>query len=337
MRATRAYVRRVCHDALQRAPSPDEATALLALPDAQIARHLLGTEEAMRMWLEEELQYSLLLDNFRPRTPAVEGLPEALRKGRATVHAATAELLLSPAFSLRNPGNDTFVTVVLEQCLGMTVQDRRNAAVLEAGKQCYDGKRTTFLGEIGGSQADVVRIVLRQRGFTKHLLDRHHRRLFLAPLPEKDSATVDRLHADHTAFFPILAEWLASERYLALVPKPRVRSERQFVRSLYIDLLGREPTRDELRNMRNALQAMADATPLRAVMAKVILDSGKARLPELQRGAESAFVTACFQRYLGREPGPEELTAFLAVLEDADATAAHVVRALLASPEYQLY
>ena len=96
--------------------------------------------------------------------------------------------MLSTGFSLRNPGNDTFVTVVLEQALGLTVQDRKVTRILEAGKRMYDGKRTKLFGVQGRSQSDVIRIVLQRPEFSRHVLDRHHRRLFELPLAKDHPA-----------------------------------------------------------------------------------------------------------------------------------------------------
>ena len=151
-------VRRIALDVLQRTPTAEEVAQAAPRAPIEVAQRMLGTLEAMEVWLEEELLYFLLLDNFRPTTPNVAALPRLLHERRTDVRAAQAEILLSTAFSLRNPGNDTFVTVVLEQCLGLEVQDRRNAAVLEAGKRAYDGYATRFLGGVGRSQADVVKL-----------------------------------------------------------------------------------------------------------------------------------------------------------------------------------
>ncbi len=338
-KADLAWIRRLFHDVVQRSPMPREAAGYAGLPVERVANHLLGTLEAMSEWVEEELYYFLLLDAFRPRTRAIESLPERLKKRTVTARDAIGEILLSTGFSLRNPGNDTFVTVVLEQCLGLEVQDRRNRATLEAGKQLYDGTKARFLGTFGESQSDIIKIVLSQRAFTRHLLERHHQRLFDAPLDRgKDTdALIERLHTTPTEFFPILGEWLTSERYRAAVATKRPRTDRQFVRSLYTDLLGRTPTYEELRNMRNALQSMADSTPLRAVMVKLMLDSKDARLPDYEKGKEAAFVTDCFRRYLGRDPRQDEAARIAAILREPDATPRHVVRALLGSAEYQYY
>jgi hypothetical protein len=339
--ADRDLIRRLAHDVLQRGPRPDEIRTLVGLPAERVARHLLGRLEAMQQWVEEELYHHLLIDRFRPRTEAIDSLPERLRRGAADVRTATAEILLSTGFSLRNPGNDTFVTVVLEQCLGLAVQDRRHRASLEAGKRLYDGQPARFLGEDGRSQADVVRIVVGHRDFARHLLDRHHRRLFGAGLdslpPDEAETLVAGLHEAPATFFTILAAWLGSERYRERVALRRPRTDRQFVRSLYVDVFEREPSEDELRRVRNALQSMADAAPLRAVVVKLVLGSPGARLPRPGVEGPAAFVAGIFERYLGRAPSQDELAAFTAILAEPGTDPALLIRALLTSPEYGLH
>lgn len=336
--ASAAYVRRLSHDVLHRSPRGIEVRSLAGMPVDRVAEHCTQRLEAMQQWLEEELFYFLLIDAFRPRTAAIEALPERLRSGAADARAAIAEIVLSTSFSLRNPGNDTFVTVLLEQCLGIEVQSRENRKTLATGKRIYDGEPGRFLGRDARTQADLVRIVLEDELFARHLLDRHHRRLFgagLDELPKGDAATVTaRVHEAPAAFFDVLAEWLASERYVAGVAIKKPRTDRQFVRSLYMDVLEREPTYDEIRNVRNALQSMADATPLRAVMVKLVLGSREAKLPALGDDGPEAFVRDCFVRYLGRQPGQSELAGFVAALAEPGTDPSLVVRALLASPEY---
>ncbi|MCC6670651.1 MAG: hypothetical protein IT458_06300 [Planctomycetes bacterium] len=333
---SRALLRRIALDVLQRTPSPREVAIALEQPVPLAVRRWLFSEEAMRAWLDEELYYFLLLDNFRPRTEGVESLPRRLAAGTATARDALTEILLSTGFSLRNPGNDTFVTVVLEQVLGLRVQERANKALLEAGKAIYDGRKGRFLDREGRSQSDLVRIAVAQEAATRLLLDRHRQRLFGGGSGPVDAGTVQRVHQEPAAFFTVLGEWLAGPEYAAALARRKTKTDTQFVRALYQDLLDRTPTYDELRNMRNALQSMADAGPLRAVLAKVMLDSGKAQLPELRPGAEDAFVRECFLRYLARAPGQEELPRFVQELGKG-ARALHVVRALLGSPEYQVY
>lgn len=338
-KADRALIRRLSLDILLRTPTPAEVRSYRGFPVDRLARRMMATLEAMQVWLEEELLYFLLLDNFRPKTRAVKSIPRRLQRGMITPVDAIHEIMISTGFQLRNPGNDTFVTVVLEQGLGMRVQERRNIRILEAGKKMYDGYKTRFLGHYGNTQADVVKIVLQQQQFVRHLLDRYHRRILRGPLPKTAAAaaTVARVHEDHRQVFPVLCEWLSSEQYCAQLQQKRPRSNHQFVRSLYMDLLERQPSYQEFRNMRNALLSMADPAPLRAVLAKVILDSGRARLPEMAPGGEEDFIRGCFLRYLGRQPTQVERNEFTKIVKDSDIDGEHVVRALVTSAEYQYY
>ena len=75
------------------------------------------------------------------------------------------------------------------------------------------------------------------------------------------------------------------------LPQRRSKTERQFLRGLWHDLLERTPTYEELRNLRNAMQAMADPAPLRSVLAKVVLDSGKCTLPECTRVSPDSSIS----------------------------------------------
>lgn len=334
-----ALTRRIALDVLQRNPTAAEVAAAAERAPADLARSLLGTREAADVWLEDELLYYLLVDNFRPAGTAVQTLPERMLAGKVDIRDATAEILLSTSFSLRNPGNDTFVTVVLEQCLGLEVQDERNKALLAQGKRVYDGYATRFLGGEGRTQADVVKLALADRRFAHHLLDRHHRRLFGTPLPREESATVDIVHAQPRAFRDVLVAWLSSDRYTAPDRPRRALSHHQFARSLYLDLLGRTPTYEELRMVRNALLSMADPAPLRAVLVKIVLDSPRAKLPPAPaRDEAAAFVRQCFATYLRREPSPEEIQRCADELwRGQQPNPAVLVRALLGSAEYGSY
>ena len=326
-------------DVLQRSLGQREIQAYLDAPVEMVVPRVLGTLEAMEVWFDEELFYFLLLDNFRPSGELVEDIPRRLRREEMSARDVLGEILLSTGFSLRNPGNDTFVTVIMEQCLGLQVQDRRVRRILEAGKLMYDGRKTKFLGVDGQSQADIIKIVLADEGCTRFLLDRYHQRFLRVPLParsEEADGWVQRVHEDPGQFFHLVGEWIMSDAYRDALAVRRPRNDRQFIRALYMDLLERTPDYEELRNMRNAMQSMANPAPLRSVMAKVILDSGQARIPRLEQGREEEFVAECFRAYLAREPGQEELPAFVEILREG-ATARQVVRALVGSPEYQYY
>jgi hypothetical protein len=302
-KATLQLLQHLAFDVLQRSLRPTEQRAYLDAELAVVVPRLLQNQEAMVAWFDEEVFYFLLLDNFRPTGATIEQVPTRLQKGEITARDAIGEILLSTGFTQRNPGNDTFVTVVLEQCLGYQVQDSKVKPVLAAGKQIYDGKKGRFLGVDGQNQADLIRIVLSHVDFARHLLDRHHQRLFGAPL-QKDDLAIARVHGDWKQFFPVLAEWLQSDAYVALAQTKRPKTERQFLRGL---------------------------------LAKILLDSGKAKLPPCERGSEDVFVRDCFHRYLARQPNEAELAKFVAALQKDGANPGHIVRALVGCPEYQLY
>ena len=328
------FLARVAMDTLHRSLTDAESARQLELPRETIVHQLVRSSEAMTMWIEEELYYFFLIDNFRPAGEAIDELPYRLLAGKTTARDAITEIMLSTGFSLRNPGNDTFVTVVLEQGLGIEVQKRQHRKTLEQGKQLYDGTKGRFLDTSGDSQADVIRIVLAQPAFAQTLLNRHHQRLFGMPLAQ-DDPTIARVHQDHAQFFDVLEEWLRSPAYVAALSKRRAKTDRQFARGLYVDLLSRSPDRDELRNMRNALQAMADPAPIRTVLAKVMLDSSKARLPDAEE--PGAFIAACFERFLKRPPTPQEADHFAQVATKRNAKRKEIARALVGSAEYAYY
>src|SRR5690606_4525191 len=114
------------------------------------------------------------------------------------------------------------------------------------------------------------------------------------------------LRDDARAFESIVVEWFTSDAYGAALATPRRKSDAMWIRSLFVDLLERAPTFQEFRNFRNALQALADSTPLRSVLAKVILDSGRVAVPPEEGLDVDGFVAEQFRRFLGRAPTPDE-------------------------------
>ena len=196
--------------------------------------------------------------------------PIVLARGEGTVRDATREIVVSAEFNARNPGNDTFVTVVLEQCLGVVVQEKES--ILAAGTKAYDGVASRIYGEVARSQSDFVRIALAQRAWAERFVDRQYREVFgRAPAKETAAKAADRIHAEPAAYREVLREWLLSPDWLARVAIPRPKDDRVFLRTLFVDLLGREPSFEEFRNSRNAFQALSDPAPVRNVLAQLLL------------------------------------------------------------------
>ena len=55
-------------------------------------------------WLDEQLYYFLLIDNFRPESESIRALPGELARGELDVVSAIHRIVLSPNFNQRNPG-----------------------------------------------------------------------------------------------------------------------------------------------------------------------------------------------------------------------------------------
>jgi hypothetical protein len=331
------HVRALYLDLLGRTPYDDEIGLAAAGSPETLVRTLLGTRRFWEHWYEDELYYFLLIDNARPEDAAGEGsIPGRLHAGELDVLSAVRELVADQAFHRANPGNDTFVSVVLEQLLGADV--RRERAQLEAGKKMYDGRRAVMYGREGDSQADVVRIVSAQPGFARGVVERAYGRL-VGSAPERDelAAWSASLREDPRGFPALVQAWLLSPAYARRLGTLRPKTDVQFIRGLYVDLAGREPGAEELQRLRGALGVLADAAPLRAVIARTLLDQHADELP--RRGSVDAgeFVRTAFLRYLGRAPSPEEREGFLLVFAQEDCEPATLVRALVTHWEYQYY
>lgn len=335
--ARRRFARALFFDLRGRGPTPAEMQEALARDAEDLVDRMLSDTKTWEAWLDRELYFYLLIDRFRPTSDRVKALPARLALGACTAREATREIVVSVEFNTRNPGNDTFVTVVLEQLLGMVVQQKPK--VLAAGKTLYDGKQERFLGQVGRNQADIVRIVLEQREFSDRFVERQWRQVFGSPVPKEALARDGaRLHADPAAFPALLREWLLSDAYRARTAIPRPKNDLVFIRTLFVDLLGREPSFEEFRNSRNALTALSDPAPVRGVLAQLLLDSGKAPLPEkatLDRPAD--WVRSKFVDLLGREPTRTETETFVATLGEYGCEPKTIVLAIATSAEYQYY
>jgi hypothetical protein len=331
-------IRRLYFDLKWRTPRLAEIERWYDRSHGEMVEAFLKDEETWDTWFERQLFYFLLLDRFRPKEGRVTTIPARLTRGEITMERALEEIVRSQYFNARNPGNDTFVTVVLEQCLGMVVQERRNTRVLEAGKKMYDGYRVKLFKETGDSQADFVRIVFRQRAFIDHLVGRAWKTLHGTELEKKRrKAFVDRCVAQPGSFRELYAEWLTGADYVEGVARPRTKGEIPYVRSLFLDTLDRLPSYQELRNVRNAFLSLADPTPIRFVMGRVLLESSQARIPGSALLVKQ-FVLEQFIRLFARQPTDKELTTFVNGLKSDPAITPRVVLyTLISSPEYQSY
>jgi hypothetical protein len=297
----------------------------------------LGKREFWEHWLVEQLYFFFLIDNFRPETERIAELPLKLEEGRLDVREAVHRIALSSSFELRNPGADTFVTVVMEQLTGLRVEKYRRD--LEIGKALYDGREGLFLGKLGSTQADVVRIAIEDKRFAQSYIEREYERLLKVAPQKREAAVWSRtLHKDPRRYLELVREWGLSAAYDQRLANPVAQPNRLFVRTLYVDLLDRLPTTEEAEPLREALDGLADSRPLRSILVRLFLDSDRVELPEREELHEpTLWVRAQFERLLGRRPTELELEAFVGALSSPEGRPQTLLYALLSSPEYHRY
>lgn len=332
-----AALRALSFDLLGRPPLEAERTQWLGRSRDELVATLLDSREAWTQWVEEQLYYFLLIDNFRPENERVDSLPELLAAGRLDVRSAIHRIALSPSFDQRNPGADTFVTVVMEQLNGIRVQ--KSVRELDVGKQIYDGRPGTFLGKSGATQSDLLRIAIEDRSFAQTFLAREYRRIVRAePDKTRFADEVRRFQRDPGEFRAIFAGWFASAEWEARVRSRVTAPNRLWIQALYVDLLGRPPQADEARRLRTALDGLSDTGPLRSVLARVLIDSGAVKVPEKATISDpTAWVAGLFKRLFGREASAEELREFVTAFHDPACRPQTVLYALVTHPEYQTY
>lgn len=328
-------VRAAHQDLLGRPPLPAEAQRWIGRPRSELVDALLASREAWRHWLDEELWYFLLVNNFAPRAESIAAIPDEIAAGKLDVRAAVHRVALSPNFEARNPGADTFVTVVMEQLAGLEVQ--RNARELSLGKKAYDGGAVTFLEAPARTQADVVANAIQGEAFARHFLTRQYERILRAkPDPKALSAWAAEFQREPARFRDLCRAWILSEAWDARLARRGPMPNRRFVRALFVDVTGAPPSDAEAETMREALDALADPAPLRAVLARLLVESKRASLPQRQDVPDAeTWIGAQFARFLARDPRPEELALFLASWRDPACQPRTLVLALVTSPEYQ--
>ena len=135
---------------------------------------------------------------------------------------------------------------------------------------------------------------------------------------------------------------------------PRAKSDDQFVHGIYADLLGREPesydqviqvngqlssefTLDEQTQLVDALDALGDATPMRALLVNGLLHSTESQIPDKSAVTDPrAYITQQFDQLLGRDPNVYELETFASAwASDPKVGPRTIIRAITGSREYQ--
>ena len=137
---------------------------------------------------------------------------------------------------------------------------------------------------------------------------------------------------------------------------PRERTNSQFLRAVYADLLGRAPETydftitdgtttllafplNEQEQLLNVLDGIGDSTPLRDLLVAGLVVSTEVDIPDKGDVDDpEQFISDQFRKFLGRNPGVYELKAFVDEWNGDDAVNPRtIIRALLGSIEYRSF
>ncbi len=329
------WLRALSIDLHGRPPLESERERWIGRPRAAYVRAALGTEEAWQHWLGEQLYYFMLIDRFRPVGTGLDELPAMLARGAISPRDALHRIALCTSFDLRNPGADTFVTVVMEQFCGIEVQ--RATRELEIGKTAYDGGTGVFLGEKATCQSDVIRIAVEHKQAARHLIEREHLRICRAPLSAKGrSKVVKEIHSKPRRLAEVMEDWFVSEAYEQRVERGAPMENHIWVRTVFVDLSGGLPGPDDVEALRSALDGLGDPAPLRSAVVRMLLASEGTRAPRrAEIGDGGGWVAATFQRLLGRAPSAKERAVFREVAVSGEDGPETVLYTILTSAEYE--
>ena len=332
---TSAWLRALFHDLYGRAPLNLEREAWFGRSLQEFLDAALKDERVWRHWLDEQLHYFMLIDRFEPIGTGLDKLPAQLSARRISPRDALHRIALSTSFELRNPGADTFVTVVMEQFCGMEVQ--RSTQELKLGKAAYDGGSTTFLGSKAASQSDVIEVAVGHRRAGRHLVEREFARLCRVPSAKKSTGSWGKaVWKEPLAMFDIYVEWLTSDAYAERVERGAPLSNRAWIRSVYVDLGDVLAPEEDVEALRGALDSLGDPGPLRSLIVRMLLDAEGTKAPRGPAVGEPApWVEATFVHLLGRKPTAEERAEFVDVCSDGSDGPGLVLYTLLTSSEYQ--
>gem|GEM_PF-1883910 len=135
---------------------------------------------------------------------------------------------------------------------------------------------------------------------------------------------------------------------------PRAKTNQQFLRSVYADLIGRAPEvydvvialgnqelgtfrLDEQTFLLGGLDAVGDPAPMRSLIASGLVRHEEAGVLDKEEvGDPDDFIRNQFRRFLGRDPNTYELQGFRDAWDNDEAVNPRtVIRALVDSREYQ--
>jgi hypothetical protein len=332
------WVRRVFFDLIGRPPTRKERADAAKLDARGIVSRLIASADcADNFFLDRLFDYGLVPPNA-PQTSdddyaRLQSIPQRLASGAITQPDAIGEILLSRAYDRRNMNADNFVRACFEQALGRIPPDDE----LNAGKAMYAGRAATLLGKTGKSRADVVGIITRDFGFYEYAVRVLMLRYILFDLtyPSRTATVIDldraarQYAADATAIAQIHADIVLSQEYRDRVDAEKCKTAPQWVASVFVDLLDKKPSTNELVILATSLSAMGDPTPLKRIVVAVLANS----VAKQSASNKDAWIDDAFARLLARKPKQTERDIFRAALANANGPVL-ALQALAASVEY---
>ena len=333
---SRQFVKEVYLDLLQRGLSQAELLYAAGLDRRQLVEFLFDSYEYHDRWYRDQLYFMFLLREFDPRgVPWMREISAQLYRGEMSQLEALQALANCQQFHFRNLGPNNYTLAVFEHSLSRLPDEGEN----KNSNFMFNGNPTDLLGRAGAKQFDVADIVLHNEQAIRHYIGRMYARYFVGEIDPAELETLTgRLLAEPEKVLDVQREWVLSDRYFGQVPKLRPKSDIQYIRMIYVDLLNREPTQDEFDYVQNALQSFADPIPLRSVIAKILLDSKFVQIPAKPPAQERpGWIRAQYLRFLSREPDQRELEVTVAALDQEKVTCKTIWQGLLSSQEYQFY
>jgi hypothetical protein len=184
-----------------------------------------------------------------------------------------------------------------------------------------------------------VKICVESKEFAREFIAREYARMLHRDGPKKSLATWSRaFHKEPAGYRELVRAWFTSEEYMTRLREQHPLSNRAFVNALHVDLLGRMPTKDEAEPMREALDGLGDSAPLRSILARLLLDSGRASIPsKAELTNRRVWTASLFPRFFGREATIVELDAVCGALDEPSCQPSTILYALLSHPEYHRF
>ncbi|MHC5010518.1 MAG: hypothetical protein ACYTG6_06130 [Planctomycetota bacterium] len=325
-------IRRLYLDLIGRSPTVPEALAADHTKWERLVASLLVRPEAWRFWYEAETLRLGLVGDARPVGEDAAELALRLAAEGTPPPRAEAVLVRDPAFLVAHPPGRALADAVARLLLGR----QATAAEVTAALQLASGRPAEIpgLGVLPDARAWVLR-VLASDAFAEAAVRRRLSRFLASGDVEKNMISSVRAARDGAAAWRKHLDALLNAPVYRDRKHLRPKGDLTFLRSLFIDLLGRRPTEREWYALWQALRVLPGGSAPSAAVVKILLDSGEVPLPLLVDIRDPRrWIADRFLRYLGRSPTAAEMQAYGEALLHPAGGPELLVRALLTGPEY---